>query len=174
MRRINKILSRLGVCSRRDADALLQQGKVFVGDSDVPLVVGQQLDVTQHKYLIVNGKRIPLHNDKKNHTKIWAHHKKKGKIVSSRDPSALSKDSLLVPEMCEMLGVSHIIPVGRLDINSEGLILFTNNGDLAQQLMSSGLEREYMVRVKGPLEREALLPKFDKLAKSGIRINGVQ
>jgi 23S rRNA pseudouridine2605 synthase len=89
----------------------------------------------------------------------------KGVLVSASDPEGRA---CLIPELCRHLGVDHLIPIGRLDFTSEGLILLTDDGGLADRLMRSSIPRYYTLRLRGTIEQK----KLDDLA-DGITVRGI-
>ncbi|MGN0919390.1 MAG: pseudouridine synthase [Alphaproteobacteria bacterium] len=139
--RIAKRISAAGVCSRREAERLIEAGRVLVN--------GQQLTtpaflVSEEDQIVVDGKEISI----KPATRVWLYHKPVGLVTTARDPQGRpTVFGALPPEM------PRVISVGRLDLNSEGLLLLTNDGEWARQmeLPSSHLKRTYRVRVHGSL-----------------------
>lgn len=133
--RLNKYLAHCGICSRRDADRLIEQGKILVnGKIAVP---GQQVEISDA--ILVDGKR--LQGQKK--TVVLAFYKPRGVTCTERDPHADRKilDLINYPE--------RVTYAGRLDKDSEGLLLLTNDGDLIQAMMrgANRHEKEYLVKV---------------------------
>jgi 23S rRNA pseudouridine2605 synthase len=157
--RIAKWLARAGVASRRDAEKLIAEGKVrlnntvvthpatFVGPGDLVLIGGKLVEAPQR-------------------TRLWRYHKPDGLMTTHRDPQGRPT---VFDKLRETL--PRVISIGRLDLNSEGLLLLTNDGALARQLElpSTGWLRRYRVRVHGHPEPAALAA----LAK-GITIDGVR
>ncbi|MDE6925110.1 MAG: rRNA pseudouridine synthase [Acetatifactor sp.] len=145
--RLNKYLAHCGVCSRREADRLIGQGKVLVnGQTVVPgRMVGETDEVT------VSGRTV--HNSKK--TVVLAYNKPVGVTCTEKDPHADKKitDMIKYPV--------RVTYAGRLDKDSEGLLLLTNDGDLIQAMMrgSNHQEKEYAVRVDREIS-EAFLNKM--------------
>jgi len=157
--RIAKVIARAGICSRRDAEKLIAEGRVALnGDK----VASPALNVSPDALITVDGKPIPGAAP----AKLWRYHKPAGLVTSHRDPEGR-------PTVFEKLprSMPRAISVGRLDINSEGLLLLTNDGALARQLElpSQGWVRRYRVRVFGTVTQAAL----DTLAK-GVTIGGVR
>ncbi|HXI99955.1 MAG TPA: pseudouridine synthase [Micropepsaceae bacterium] len=157
--RIAKVIARAGVCSRRDAEKLIAEGRVALnGDR----IVSPALNVAADALITVDGKPIPGAAP----AKLWRYHKPAGLVTSHRDPEGR-------PTVFEKLprSMPRAISIGRLDINSEGLLLLTNDGGLARQLElpSQGWVRRYRVRVFGQVTQAAL----DTLAK-GVTIDGVR
>ncbi|HEX6958598.1 MAG TPA: pseudouridine synthase [Ferrovibrio sp.] len=155
--RIAKRLARAGVCSRRDAERLIAEGRVKVN--------GKKLDtpaflVGPDDTIMVDGK--PVAEPEK--TRLWLYHKPRGLMTTHRDPQGRpTVFEKLPPEL------PRVISIGRLDFNSEGLLLLTNDGALARrlELPSTGWLRRYRVRVHGQPQADAL----GKLQK-GVTVDG--
>lgn len=144
--RLNKYLARSGVTSRRKADILIEEGRVRVNGETVTRL-GSQINVEADK-VEVNGVEI------KPETKYYLIlNKPPGYVVTLDDPLERPTVKELLPD----LGI-RLFPVGRLDLNSEGLLLFTNDGELAHKLMHPRYEinKVYMVRIKGRIESRDL------------------
>lgn len=156
--RIAKRMARAGLCSRRDAERWIAEGRVVVNGKklDTPACVVTDADV-----ILVNGK--PLAGAAK--TQLWLYHKPRGLMTTHRDPQGRPTVFDNLPD-----GMPRVISVGRLDFNSEGLLLLTNDGELARklELPSTGWLRRYRVRVNG-------LPHKQHLAEleQGVSIDGV-
>lgn len=157
--RIAKVIARAGICSRRDAEKLIAEHRVALNGENV---TSPALNVPADALITIDGKPIPTAAP----TKLWRYHKPAGLVTSHRDPQGR-------PTVFEKLprAMPRAISVGRLDINSEGLLLLTNDGALARQLElpSQGWVRRYRVRVFGKVTQADL----DKLSK-GITIDGVR
>jgi 23S rRNA pseudouridine2605 synthase len=156
--RIAKVLARAGLCSRRDAERWITEGRVRVDGKvlDSPAVV-----VTPSSHIQVDGKPLP----EKEPARVWRYHKPAGLVTSHRDEKGRATlFDRLPPEL------PRVISVGRLDLTSEGLLLLTNDGELARrlELPANGWIRRYKVRIHGTIEPERLAA----LAK-GITIDGV-
>lgn len=154
-----KFLARAGVCSRRDAERLIAEGRVKVN--------GQTLEtpatkVTARDRISVDGKPVGALQP----TRLWRYHKPSGLVTTHRDPAGR-------PTVFERLppDMPRVISVGRLDLTSEGLLLLTNDGALARrlELPSNGWVRRYRARAFGKIEQAEL----DKL-KEGFSIDGVR
>jgi 23S rRNA pseudouridine2605 synthase len=157
--RIAKALARAGVCSRRDAERLIAEGRVSVNGRklDTPAVKVRQGDDIR-----VDGKRIEAAEQ----ARLWRYHKPSGLVTTHRDPKGRpTVFSRLPPEL------PRVISVGRLDLTSEGLLLLTNDGALARQLElpASGWTRRYRARAFGAITQAEL----DTLAQ-GVEIEGVR
>ncbi len=160
--KLHKVLADVGMGSRRDMEDLIIQGRVSV--NGLPAHIGQRIGPTDQ--VRINGK--PVH--RKIQTKpprVIMYHKPAGEIVSQSDPEGRPTvfDRLPKPRQ------GRWIAVGRLDFNTEGLLLFTTSGELANRLMHPryGVEREYAVRILGDLSQENTA-----LLKSGITLDDGQ
>lgn len=144
--RIQKLIARSGLASRRQAEELIRQGRVMLNGQPAQLGQGADLKVDQ---LTVNGK--PLTSVEKKVTVLL--NKPKGYVCSLDDPQKRHLVTELVKDIPERL-----FPVGRLDYNSEGLLLLTNDGDLAFALTHPGknVEKTYLVKVRGHLTAEMI------------------
>lgn len=157
--RIAKKMADAGLCSRREAERWIQAGRVVVNGQilTTPAVVVGDNDV-----ILVDHK--PL--NKKQKTRVWLYHKPVGLVTTHRDPQGRPTVFDALPK-----DLPRVISVGRLDLNSEGLLLLTNDGAWARQveLPSSHLPRTYRVRVFGVFQQEMV----EKLSK-GVVIDGVR
>ena len=155
--RIAKFLAYAGVCSRRRAERYIEQGRVTLNGKvlETPAKV-----VSLNDRVTVDGKVIRLYSD--HLPKIWMYHKPAGEIVSNHDPfhKRTIFDTSPVSE--------RLVAVGRLDLNTEGLMLLTNFGWLAQAYMTSSWPRQYHARIFGPPLTESTF----KSAANGIVIRG--
>lgn len=149
--RINKRLSELGYCSRREADRLIQENRITVNGK--PIVLGQQVEASDS--IEVDGKPVAgSGRDTGNRPKpvLLAYYKPRGVVCTTSDKDRATNivESVNYPE--------RVYPVGRLDKDSEGLILLTNQGDLVNRINRSGNhhEKEYVVVVNKPLQKEVL------------------
>lgn len=154
-----KVLARAGVCSRRDAERLIADGRVKLNGKvlDTPAV-----KVTEKDKLQVDGKPIGAAEA----TRVWRYHKPSGLVTTHRDPGGRATVFQHLPQ-----DMPRVISVGRLDLTSEGLLLLTNDGELARrlELPANGWLRRYRARAYGRVEQEEL----DKL-KNGITVEGVR
>jgi 23S rRNA pseudouridine2605 synthase len=157
--RIAKVLARAGVCSRRDAEKLIEAGKVSVNGQ---VLTSPAIKVTGKDKILVEGKAIPMAEP----TRLWRYHKPKGLVTTHKDPEGRPTVFSVMPK--EM---PRVVSVGRLDVNSEGILLLTNDGELARrlELPATGWLRKYRARVFGKVEQE----KLDRLTK-GVVIEGVK
>ncbi|MDX1401715.1 MAG: pseudouridine synthase [Kiloniellales bacterium] len=162
--RIAKIIARAGICSRREAEVLVKEGRVSVNGEKLstPAVTVLPEDKIQ-----VDGKDLP----KAAPARLWRYHKPRGRVTSTRDPEGR-------PTIYEDLppGLGRLQPVGRLDINSEGLLLLTNDGGLKRklELPSTGLTRRYRVRVFGEVDEKKLYDLRDGLEIDGFKFGPIE
>lgn len=143
--KLHKVLAEAGLGSRRDMEELIVAGRVSVNGE--PAHIGQRILPTDQ--VRINGKPIVRKVSKKP-PRVLIYHKPAGEIVSTNDPEGRTS----VFESLPTMKVGKWLAVGRLDYNTEGLLLFTTSGDLANRLMHPryGIEREYAVRTLGELE----------------------
>jgi len=156
--RIAKLLARAGLCSRRDAERWIAEGRVSV---DGEVLTTPAVTVTAVNDIRVDGKPLP----RPDRPRLWRYHKPAGLVTSHRDEKARPTVFDALPKE-----LPRLISVGRLDLNSEGLLLLTNDGALSRrlELPSTGWLRRYKVRVHGDVEPDRLA----RLGK-GITIAGV-
>jgi len=157
--RIAKVMARAGLCSRREAERWIADGRVSV---DGRKLDSPALTVTSANRIVVDGKPLGAAEE----TRMWRYHKPAGLVTSHRDPQG--RPTVFEKMPAEM---PRVISVGRLDLNSEGLLLLTNDGELARRLEmpSAGWVRRYRVRVNGKLDEDRLAG----LAK-GVTVDGVK
>jgi 23S rRNA pseudouridine2605 synthase len=156
--RIAKVIARSGLCSRRDAEVLIGEKRVSVNGA---VIESAALDVSPSDKVLVDGKPLAMREP----PRLWRYHKPKGRVTTHKDPEGRPTVFDALPE-----NLPRLISVGRLDFNTEGLLLLTNDGDLARhlELPSTGWARRYRVRAFGQIEQS----KLDELA-SGLRTDGV-
>jgi 23S rRNA pseudouridine2605 synthase len=157
--RIAKVLSRAGLASRRDAEEMVTQGRVAVNGR---VINSPALDVTVNDSITVDGKPLPP----RERTRLWMFHKPRGLMTTHADPEGRPTVFDNLPE-----GLPRLISVGRLDFNTEGLLLLTNDGGLARalELPDTGWLRRYRVRAHG----EVTQAQLDEL-KKGVEVDGVK
>lgn len=157
--RIAKVLARAGVCSRRDAEKLIADGRVSV---DGKILDTPAIKVTPDRDIQVDGKPIPAIEA----TRLWRYHKPAGLVTSHKDPDGRPTVFAALPK-----DLPRVVSVGRLDVTSEGLLLLTNDGALARrlELPSTGWLRRYRVRVFGRVKPEDLA-----ILEEGVVIDGVR
>jgi 23S rRNA pseudouridine2605 synthase len=156
--RIAKVLARAGLCSRRDAERWIAEGRVSV---DGAVLTTPAVAVTDANDIRVDGKPLP----QAERARLWRYHKPSGLITTHRDEKGRPTVFAALPKE-----LPRLISIGRLDLNSEGLLLLTNDGGLARrlELPATGWVRRYKVRVHGTVDPARLAT----LAK-GVRIDGI-
>jgi len=157
--RIAKRIARAGICSRRDAERLIQLGKVTLNGKvlDSPAVLVTDADV-----IVCDGRKV----GELERTRVWRYHKPAGLVTTHRDPQGRPTVFQKLPE-----GMPRVVSVGRLDLSSEGLLLLTNDGELARrlELPAAGWVRRYRVRVHGQVDPEMLVG-----LEKGVTVEGVK
>lgn len=157
--RIAKVIARSGVCSRREAEKLIEAGQVTVNGERIK---SPALNVTDEDDIRVKGKPIGASEP----SRLWLYHKPTGLVTTHNDPEGRTTVFASLPAH-----LPRVISVGRLDLNTEGLLLLTNDGAIARhmELPATGWKRRYRVRAFGLLNEAVLAP----LAK-GVTIDGVK
>lgn len=157
--RVAKALARAGVASRREVERLINLGKVAVNGR---ILDGPAVLVSRDDILTVDGEVVNAPEA----TRLWRYHKPVGLVTTHKDPQDRPTVFQNLPE-----GLPRVVSVGRLDLNSEGLLLLTNDGDLARalEMPNNGWRRVYRVRALGHATQE----KLDRL-KDGITVDGVR
>ena len=143
--RIQKILANEGIVSRRQAENLIREGRIKINGQEA--ILG--MSISRRDSIEIDGKVVEISKGT-NPLRVLMYNKKVGEISSSKDPEGRPSVFLALPKISKGKWIS----VGRLDINTSGLMLFTNNGELANKLMhpSSKIEREYVARIRGQVE----------------------
>jgi len=157
--RIAKVVSRAGLASRRDAEEWIVQGRVTVNGR---IINSPALDVTENDVITVDGKPLPP----RERTRLFLYHKPRGLMTTHADPEGRPTVFDNLPE-----NLPRLISIGRLDFNTEGLLLLTNDGGLARalELPDTGWLRRYRVRAHG----EVTQAQLDEL-KKGVEVDGVK
>jgi 23S rRNA pseudouridine2605 synthase len=162
--RIAKYLSRAGVVSRRDAEALIEAGKVRLNNE---VVTHPAVFVTDADMIVVDGKAVGAPE----RTRLWRYHKPDDLVTTHKDPEGR-------PTVFERMpaGMPRVISVGRLDLTSEGLLLLTNDGALSRQLElpSMGWLRRYRVRVHGGVDPAKLARLADGMVVDGVKFGPIE
>ncbi len=157
--RIAKVMARAGLCSRRDAERWINDGRVKVNGT---LLESPAFTVGKDDKIVVDGKALPGAEK----TRLFLYHKPVGLVTTARDEKGRATvfDSL-------SKRLPRVVSVGRLDLNTEGLLLLTNDGGLSRylELPATGWKRRYRVRVHGEVTQQRL----DSLQK-GITIEGIK
>jgi len=156
--RLAKRIARAGLCSRREAEKWIEAGRVKVGGVKITTPA---FNVSEKDAVVVDGKLLAESES----TRLWLYHKPAGLMTTHKDPQGR-------PTVFEKLPkeLGRVISIGRLDLNSEGLLLLTNDGNLARklELPSTGWIRRYRVRVYG-----AIAPSMLAQMKNGVTIDGM-
>lgn len=157
--RIAKVLSRRGIASRREAERMIEAGRVAVNGK---VIESPALNVTDADRIVVDGKPV----GEPDPPRIWLYHKPAGLVTTERDEKGRDTVFDALPEE-----LPRVMSVGRLDLNSEGLLLLTNDGELKRrlELPATGWLRRYRVRSHGRPD-EALLERL----RNGIEVEGVR
>ena len=162
--RIAKVIARSGLCSRRDAERMIGEGRVALGG----VTVATPATVVGPKDLItVDGKPLP----EKEKVRLWRYHKPNGLVTTHRDEKGRPTVFDALPE-----GMPRVISIGRLDLTSEGLLLLTNDGGLARmlELPSTGWKRRYRARVFGTVTEEHLARLLAGLTVEGVNYGPIE
>jgi 23S rRNA pseudouridine2605 synthase len=157
--RIAKAMARAGLCSRREAERWIGQGRVSVNGV---VLTTPAFEVTPEDQVLVDGKPLPGPGP----IRLWRYYKPKGLVTTHKDPQGRPTVFAALPAE-----LPRVVSVGRLDFNSEGLLLLTTSGALARhlELPATGWLRRYRVRAHGRVTQEEL----DAL-KEGVEIEGVR
>ena len=156
--RLSKKIARSGFSSRREAEKYIESGRVKVNGV---IIKELSFQVGINDQIHIDGRRI----NKEGKTRLWKFHKPKGLITSHKDEKSRPTIFQILPK-----NLPRLITVGRLDLNSEGLLLLTNDGDLKRklELPSSKIVRSYRVRAKGVANEN----KLSRL-RQGITVDGI-
>lgn len=151
-------MARSGVCSRRDAEELIKQKRVTVNGE---IIDTPAFNVDGSEKILLDGEKLPAIEQ----TRLWLYHKPAGLLTTHKDTESRATVFEHLPA-----GLPRVISVGRLDLNSEGLLLLTNNGELSRklELPENGWSRRYKVRVHGFVNKN----KLADLSK-GVTVDGI-
>lgn len=156
--RIAKYIARTGICSRREAETLIAQQRITVNGETV---TSPAFNVSGDEKILFDGEKLPQ-IDK---TRLWLYYKPEGLVTSHKDPQG--RPTVFANLLKEL---PRVVSVGRLDLNSEGLLLLTNSGELSRklELPSNGWSRRYKVRVHGRVNEKSLAD-----LQNGITVDGI-
>ncbi|SDE85934.1 pseudouridine synthase [Rhodospira trueperi] len=158
------MLARAGVCSRRDAERLIAEGRVAVNGR---VLDSPALNVGSADVVTVDGAPVAAAEE----TRLWRYHKPAGRVTTTKDPQGR-------PTVFDNLpgDLPRVVSVGRLDLNSEGLLLLTNDGALARHLEhpDTGWVRRYRVRVHGRVDPDRLVGLEDGVTVEGVRYGPIK
>ncbi|MGH1398156.1 MAG: pseudouridine synthase [Alphaproteobacteria bacterium] len=165
--RIAKRMAHAGLCSRRDAEAWIAEGRVSVNGE---VLTSPAFKVSADDAIVVDGKRIGGAPE----TRLFLYHKPAGLVTTHKDEHArgtvfdvLARDNPSLPR---------VVSVGRLDLNTEGLLLLTNDGGLSRylELPATGWSRKYRVRVNGRVNARRLAALKDGITVEGVRYGSIE
>ena len=161
--RIAKRIARAGICSRREAEARILDGRVTVNGK---VISSPALNIGARDKITIDGKPLPGREP----AGLWRYYKPRGLVVSDRDEQNRETIFDHLPQ-----DLPRLMTVGRLDLDSEGLLLMTNDGDLARhlELPSTGWSRKYRVRAQGHIYESQLAALADGVTINGIRYGQV-
>ncbi len=162
--RISKAMSRAGLCSRRDAERWIADGRVSINGE---VLKTPAIEVKPGDKVLVDGKPLPVAEP----ARLWRYNKPKGVVTTHNDPEGRPTVFDNLPE-----SLPRVISVGRLDFNTEGRILLTNDGELARhlELPATGWLRRYRVRVMGRVTDADLAALKDGVEIEGVRYGPVE
>lgn len=176
--RLNKAIASSGHCSRRKADELIAKGEVVVNGVQIR-TLGTQVDL-QNDVVTVSGKRLELIDPSRKQHLYLALHKPPGYVSTARDPQGRKIVLDLLPKS---INQQRVVPIGRLDYDSEGLLLLSNDGSMIHALThpSHQVEKTYQVLVQGRVTQDQLrimrrgmtLKEGEKLAPTRVAIAGM-
>jgi 23S rRNA pseudouridine2605 synthase len=156
--RIAKVMARAGLCSRREAEGWIAAGRVAVNGAKI---ASPALNVTPRDRIVVDGKPLPSQE----RTRLFLYHKPRGLVTTTADPQGRPTIFSALPKE-----LPRLVSVGRLDLNTEGLLLLTNDGGLARalELPATAWLRRYRVRAHGKVTQDQL----DEL-RGGVTVDGI-
>jgi len=162
--RIAKVLARAGVASRREVERLIEAGRVALNGQTL---TSPAVKVSDQDVVTLDGRPVAAAEP----TRLFRYHKPPGLVTTHSDPQGR-------PTVFEALppGLPRLISVGRLDLNSEGLLLLTNDGELARllELPATGLRRRYRARARGRIDEGRLARLADGVTVDGVRYGPIE
>ncbi|WP_338468057.1 ribosomal large subunit pseudouridine synthase B [Novosphingobium sp. ZN18A2] len=165
--RIAKLLARAGVASRREVERMIADGRIRIGDD---LVTTPATLLTSLKGVTVDGKPVAAPQA----PRLFRFHKPSGLITAERDPKGRPTIYTALRNALPK-GTPRLMPVGRLDLNTEGLLLLTNDGELkrAMELPATGVPRTYRARTFGDVSQQALEDLIEGITIDGVRYGSI-
>ena len=162
--RIAKVMARAGLASRREAERMIIAGRVTVNGQRI---VSPALNVTAGDRIVVDGKPMPTPDP----PRLWLYHKPRGLVSTAADEKGRQTVFDALPD-----DLPRVMPIGRLDLNSEGLLLLTNDGEVKRklELPATGWLRKYRVRVNGRPQDATLQPLRDGVVHDGERFQPME
>lgn len=162
--RIAKFIARSGVCSRRQAEELILRKRITVNGE---VVESPAFNVEGNEKILLDGEKLPAIEN----TRMWVYYKPTGLVTTHKDEQGRPTVFENLPE-----GLPRVISVGRLDLNSEGLLLLTNSGELSRrlELPSNSWSRRYKVKVHGRINRDKLAELEQGVTIDGIRYGSIK
>jgi len=163
--RLAKVIARAGLCSRRDAELWIKDGRVAVNGK---VIRTPAFNVTEKDKVKVDGQLLTQREG----TRVWLYHKPPGLVVTEKDPEGRPTIFDAVAEQ----GLPRVVSVGRLDINTEGLLLLTNDGGLKRvlELPATGWLRRYRVRAFGTVTQQQLEQLADGIEVEGVKYGPIE
>ena len=157
-------MARAGLCSRRDAETWIENGRVQLNGK---VLTTPAITVTARDKVLVDGEPLPM----RERTRLWLYHKPRGLVTTNKDPEGRPTVFDRLPD-----DLPRVLTVGRLDINTEGLLLLTNDGGLARvlELPATGWLRRYRVRAFGKVTQADLDGLKDGLAIDGVLYGAIE
>ena len=157
-------MARAGLCSRREAEEWIEAGRVSVNDE---VLTSPALDVTERDKILVDGTPLPM----RERTRLFLYHKPSGLVTTAWDPEGRPTVFAALPA-----GLPRVVTIGRLDINTEGLLLLTNDGGLSRviALPETGWLRRYRVRAYGSITQADLDTLQDGITIEGIHYGPIE
>lgn len=162
--RVAKLLARAGLCSRREAERWIAEGRVTV---DGAVLTSPARAVTAANEIRVDGAPLPAPEP----ARLWRYHKPRGLVTTHRDERGRPTVFAALPKE-----LPRVVSIGRLDVNSEGILLLTNDGALARrlELPATGWVRRYKVRVHGEIDPDRLAALADGITIAGVHYGPIR
>ncbi|GHU28196.1 pseudouridine synthase [Bacilli bacterium] len=159
--RVAKVIANSGYCSRREAEKLIAEGLVKVNG----VVIETPATIITDQSIKIKNKLL----NRSEKVKMWIFHKPKGYMVTNSDPQGRKTIYEILPN-----NLPRVITIGRLDMDTEGLLLLTNNGDVARYIEhpTNAWTRQYRIKVHGSMDR--LNANIENVAKRGISVKGIK